>query len=515
MRKLNLRPYNNKELLLFPPSVGDYLPKDDLAHVIDEAVDVIDLSSYYAKIPEVGNPSYHPALMIKIWFYGYATKVYSSRKLEEKLHKDVAFIFLAGMQKPDFKTISEFRRKNLTELKGSFVEILQICHRLGMTKLGEISLDSKVIKANASPDRFYDEERFDCERKELEEAISKYLEKVNQTDIEEDQKYGKDKRGNELPEEIRKKEERLKKMKEIMKELKKQGGKAKINLSDKDAQFQKGGEKIVCGYRAQIAVDSQEQVIVANEVTNQQHDSTQLIPMIGEILKNLGELEQPNSKKLNKKKKVKLIADGGYHSGKNLDKLSKGRYKDIIDPYIPDTNSDKREHGKGYDRESPFHRSKFIYNRKGNSFRCPAGKELPHIGNYLSHGVRYSVYGDLADCKDCRYFGQCTTSRHGRRINISEYQEIVDEMHKKLSRKEGKKIYGLRKITVEPVIGNLSENLGFRSFLLRGLEKVKGEFSLMCTAHNFLKMAKHLKQLGTSLKQTLNRSKLPLVLDTS
>ncbi|MDI6642014.1 MAG: transposase, partial [Elusimicrobiota bacterium] len=120
---LNVRPYNNKELLLFPASVGDYLPSDHLAHVVDEAVDEINLEPYYKKISAVGNPPYHPAVMIKIWFYGYATKTYSSRKIEEKLHTDVAFIYLAGMQKPDFKAISEFRRKNLSELRDSFVDI--------------------------------------------------------------------------------------------------------------------------------------------------------------------------------------------------------------------------------------------------------------------------------------------------------------------------------------------------------------------------------------------------------
>ncbi|MEM3112412.1 MAG: transposase, partial [Candidatus Anstonellales archaeon] len=152
---LNVRPYNNKQQLLFPVSIGDYLPKNHLAQVIDEAVEQIDLEPYFKKIPNVGNPSYHPALMIKIWFYGYCVKTYSSRKIEEKLYTDIAFIYLAGMQKPDFKTISEFRRKYLNELKNSFIEILQICHRLGMTQLGEIAIDSKVMKANASSNRTY------------------------------------------------------------------------------------------------------------------------------------------------------------------------------------------------------------------------------------------------------------------------------------------------------------------------------------------------------------------------
>lgn len=292
-KNLNIRPYNNKELLLFPASVGDYLSKDDLAHVIDEAVDEIDLGPYYNKISDVGNPPYHPALMIKIWFYGYATKTYSSRKIEEKLYKDVAFIYLAGMQKPDFKAISEFRRKNLSELRNSFVDILQICHRLGMTKLGEISIDSKAMKANASVASTYNEKQLIKEREEIQKAIKEYLEKVNQTDLEEDQKYGPDKRGNELPEDIRKKEDRLKKMKQIVEQLKqtqkrlKNSGKKKINLTDSEAQFQKDKLRKILGYRARVAVDSKEQVIVTNDVTNEQNDRHQLVPMAEKILENV------------------------------------------------------------------------------------------------------------------------------------------------------------------------------------------------------------------------------------
>ena len=142
---LNIRPYDNKEQLLFPPSIGDYLSKKHVAHVVDEAVEEIDLEPYYKKISPVGNPPYHPALMIKICFYGYITKTYSSRKIEEKIHTDVAFIYLSGMQKPDFKAISEFRRKNIEELRNSFVDILQICHCLGMTQLGNISIDSNIL----------------------------------------------------------------------------------------------------------------------------------------------------------------------------------------------------------------------------------------------------------------------------------------------------------------------------------------------------------------------------------
>lgn len=522
-KNLNVRPYNNKELLLFPASVGDYLPKDDLAHVVDEAVDEIDLGPYYNKISDVGNPSYHPALMIKIWFYGYATRTYSSRKIEEKLYKDVAFIYLAGMQKPDFKAISEFRRKNLSELRNSFVDILQICHRLGMTKLGEISIDSKAMKANASADRTYNEKKLIKEREEIQKAIEEYLEKANQTDLEEDQKYGPDKRGNELPEDIRKKEDRIKKMKQIVEQLKqaqkklKDSGKKKINLTDSDAQFQKDKSRKIPGYRAQVAVDSKEQVIVTSDVTNEQNDRHQLVPMAEKVLENVKKIAPDKfSKENHQEEKIRLITDSEYSSGNNLAQLEKEQYKEKFDSYIPDTDYVSKERNKKGSKDSPFHKSKFIYNHEENTFTCPFGKKLKYVGQQTNTiGISYSIYHNYKDCKSCSHQTKCAGKRIGRSIWISEHQHLIDKMRQKLSTSEGKRIYGIRKITAEPVFGNLSQNLGFREFLLRGLHKVKGEFSLMCIAHNLLKIAKLVRGLGITLKEALSMEELLAIANSS
>lgn len=523
MATLNMKEYDNKELLLFPPSIGDYLPENDLAHVIDEAVDAINMKPYYDKIPATGNPSYNPRLMIKVWFYGYATKTYSSRKIEEKLQRDVAFIYLAGMQKPDFKTIAEFRRKHLSELKDTFTDILQICRRLGLTQLGEVSIDSKVMKASASADKTYDEERLVKEREEIERRIEEYLREVNQTDDSEDWRYGTDKRGNELPGDITEKQARIEKMRRIAKKLQdaqkklSKSERKKINLTDNDARFQKGTGKVIPGYRAHIAVDGENQVIIANDVTNYENDTCQLLPMVDKTLENEEKLKSDggNNEVEREKAQIKITADGGYSSGKNLSKLEEDRYKKKIDAYIPDTNSSNRERGKGCDKESPFHRSKFIYNERENSFICPEGKKLKYLGKHDSHGVLCDVYENYTDCKECRHYGICTTSKTGRRISIMECQPLIDKMREKLNTKEGRKIYGKRKIIVEPVFGNMSHNLGFREFLLRGEDKVNGEFALMCIAHNIKKITKSIQQIGISLKNRLRQPELLCLNDTS
>ncbi len=426
-------------------------------------------------------------MMMKIWFYGYATKVYSSRKIEDKLYKDVAFIYLTGMQKPDFKAISEFRRKNLSELMNSFVDILQICHRLGIVNLGDISIDSRVMKANASADKTYDEKELIKERQEMKKAIEEYLENAERTDLEEDQRYDSDKCGNELPEDISNKKFRIKKMKQVVEQLKqaqkrlKASNKKKINLTDNDAQFQKGRVGIILGYRAHIAVDTKEQVIVANDVTNQPNDTAELISMVDKVLENVKILEPERFSGTNQQQeKVNTIADAGYSSGNNLTELDKEQYKKKVEAYIPDTNYRNKNSSH---KDTQFDKSKFVYNEQEDNITCPEGKKLHHIMNSRHRGVMYDIYGNTRECKSCQYFGKCTKSERGRHISISECQPFIDKMRQKLSSEEGKKIYALRKITAEPVFGNLSQNLGFREFLIRGKPKVRGEFSIMCTAH--------------------------------
>jgi len=524
--KLNIRFYNNKEQLLFPASIGDYLPKDHLAHVVDEVVEQLDLTEYYNKISGVGNPSYHPLMMIKLWFYAYATKTYSSRKIEEKLHTDVAFIYLAGMQKPDFKTISEFRRKYAEELKNSFVEILQICRRIGLVDLDVISIDSKVTKANASASRTYTEQELIKEQQRIEQAIKVYLDKASRTDDEEDKKYGFDKRGNELPEDIRDKEQRIRKMKQIIEQLKQAkqkllsescNNKRKINLTDNDAQFQKDKSKKTLGYRCHIAVDSKQQIIIANDVTEKQADQSQLLCMVKQVIENTEKVKQTdkcskvdnNSNPAKEESKIKIIADSGYSSTANLKELQE--YKDKVDAYIPDQIYEAKRRNK---KQSLFEKDKFIYNESTDEFICPAGDKLCYFSKKEKKGQIIKIYR-CNNSKNCKYFGQCTTSLRGRTIEVYENERLLKQMREKLSTEVGRKIYSIRKITAEPVLGNLSQNMGFREFLLRGIQKVKTEFSLICTAHNLLKIARFLKELNLTLKEALGIPNFSAALNTS
>lgn len=479
---LNVRNYNNKAMLLFPASIGDYLSKDHLAWIIDDVVDELNLSCLYDKVSSVGNPSYHPKMMLKILFYSYTQKTFSSRKIAKRLETDVAFIFLSGMQKPDFRTISDFRKNSLREISELFVQIVRLCKKLGLIDLGHISLDSTVIKANASKEQFYTKDRLDQEEELIKQKIHELLKNAQDIDDYEDQKFGPDKRGDEIPEEIRNHKRRLEKIRLAKKVLREKRPK-KINLVDQDATFQKSHSQTLSGYRTQISVDDKEQVIVACDVTNSATDTTELNPLIEQTFQNAH--KPTNASTI-------ITADSGYSSMQNLKDLEES--KQNIDAYIPDNKYQARQRNRQIDEDSPFHKKNFKYNRRQDTYLCPNNRKLKLIGKRTDDtGNRFSYYR-CNSCQGCKHLGVCTKSPKGRAIKVYENEHLIYNMRNKLNTLEGKLIYKRRKTIVEPVLGNIKHNLGFREFLLRNVHKVKAEFSLIAIAHNILKIAKFIKK---------------------
>jgi len=476
---LNARNYNNKEMLLFPASIGDYLPKDHLAWVIDEVIEQLNLNCLYKKVSMVGNPSYHPKMMLKILFYGYATSRFSSRKIAQSLESDVAFIFLSGMQKPDFRTISNFRKNNTKELAEIFVQIVRLARKIGLIELGHISLDSTVIKASAHRDNFYDKEQLNEEERKIKGILSA----AKELDDKEDKIYGLKLRGDELPKELQTPLKRLKKIQEAKKNLEEKSLK-EINLTDPDATFQRQNDRAVRpGYRAEVSVDAKSQVIIACDVINKRTDYDELIPLIDRVEENLPEFITKES--------VIITADSGYSS---MDRLKELESKGYIDAYIPDAKYQGKKRGKKIDEDSPFHKKHFVYNEEKDFYICPNNKKLTlRCRRKEKSGAMCNIY-QCHECQRCKYFGNCTKSFIGREIRIYDNRDVIYRMRQKLDTIEGKKIYQKRKIIIEPVFGNIKHNLKFREFLLRGLYKVKAEFRLIAIAHNIGKIAKVLRQ---------------------
>ena len=448
----NVRPYNQDQMALFPPSVQSLIESDDLCMVVNDVVKTLDLSCLYKKVSTEGNPAYHPAMMLKVYFYAYAKGIFSSRKIAQALTENIPFIFLAAWQKPDFRTISDFRKNNIKELDMLFCQIVGLCKQLGMVKLGYVAIDGTKIKANASDANTYDRDR-------IEKEIKGWLDQAEAVDQHEDALYGLDKTGDELPEEIRDRKKRINKLKELKKKLE-ADSKEKINKTDPDAVFMKTSDGIQTAYNAQAAVDSAQQVIVAADVTDKAADAQQLIPMIDQAQQNVSE------------KVTQCSADSGYSSGENLKAVQERQ----IDAYIPDRDFQAQQRGKVVD---DFHKDKFVYDDERKN------KEPLRI--YRGR-----------NCMSCPLFGHCTTNKAGRSISRHPYEKELLEMRRKLDSESGKAIYGQRKHVVEPPFGHIKSIMGFTSFMLRGLEKVKGEFKLVSIAHNLRKIWLYLKASGNT-----------------
>jgi transposase len=457
--------------MLLPLDIKEMIPEDHLVHAVDAVVEKLDLSCIYEKVEnsEGGRPCYHPLMLVKVLFYAYATGVRSSRKIAARLESDIFFMYLAAMQKPDFRTISDFRKGHLAQLKELFKQIVVICLELGIAKVGHIAIDGTKMRASAGRRRTKGEEKLEDMAEEIEKEIEEILEEASETDEREDRLYG-EKRGDELPEELRKREDLLEKIEKAKEALKKRGLK-EANITDPDCRFMQdadGGKDT--SYNAQLAVDGEAQVIVANDVTSEVNDVDQFIPVYEQVGENTG------------KKPEEVSADCGYFSGETAIYIEQNK----VDAYLPDQMFEKEVvEGIG-----EFDRRNFRYNKEEDTFTCPGGKRLVFKRNYVQNGIRSRIYvGE--ECVSCQHKVECTRGK-ARHIKVSEVDGLVKRMREKLLSEEGKERYKKRLSTVEPVLGNLKKNLGYRDFLLRGIEKVKGEFNLMCIAHNLKKIHKHL-----------------------
>jgi hypothetical protein len=393
-------------------------------------------------------------MMLRLLVYGYANGIYSSRKIEKCTYEDVGFRYLSGDQHPDHATIAEFRKRHLEALAGLFTQVLLLCSEAGLVKLGHISIDGSKIKANASKHKAMSYKRMNETEARLKQEIDALLAAAEKTDAEEDARFGKDRRGDELPDELQRRQSRLKKIQEAKAALekaareqaeqercaaeqklaereeeerrtgrKKSGRKPELpdpeqarpddtaqrNFVDPESRIMPdGGNKgsFVQGYNAQIAVDSTSQVIVAAEVTQETNDKRQLIPMIAQVVANLGQ------------KPEKVSADTGYFSEANV---TDGSAQDV-DLYV----------ATGRDQ----------------------------------HGSTVEMISDppLAD-----------TSPKAA-------------MQNKLRTVAGRAVYKMRKAIVEPVFGQIKERRGFRRFSLRGKQNVRCEWRLVCAVSNLLKL---------------------------
>jgi transposase len=422
------RTYLPEQSLLLPPSLREWLPDDHLSYFVSDVVDQLDLSAIESVYEEEdrGQPPYHPRMMTKILLYGYCVGVFSSRKIQKRLVEDVAFRVLAAGNQPDFRTIADFRKLHLKALEELFQQMLRLTLETGTMKLGRVALDGSKVKANASKHKAMSYGRMKETEKRLREEVRRLLSQAEAEDQEEDSRYSRDRRGDELPEELQRRETRIARIQEAKRALEERAreqaqsegknaqeaqptAKAQYNFTDPESRILKGPDGFVQGYNTQIAVEPVFQLIVGQTVTQAANDKQQMVPLIETIEEQSG--QRPKE----------VVADSGYCSDENLKYLAKRRMTGFV-------ATEKQKHGQ----------------------RKQACKRGP-----LPRGA-------------------------GR----------VEQMARKLETQVGAAVYATRKFIVEPVFGQIKQARGFRQFLLRGIDKVRGEWALICMTHNILKFHK-------------------------
>jgi transposase len=434
------RKWTPDQLWLLPPSPRDWLDENHLVYFLLDVVGEMDLSPFFERYRNSvsGQPPFHPRMIVTLLLYAYCKGVFSSRKIMSRCHEDIAFRVIVGEDIPDFRTISDFRKDNLSHMKSLFVQTLMVCQQAGLVKLGRVALDGSKVKANASRHKAMSYERMLETEQRPQQEIDALLTEAERVDEEDDAQFG-DRHGDELPDELARRETRLKKIREAREALEQQARdkaakhveqmesegrnhrtdpdaavpkpKDQRNFTDPDSKIMKTSNKGFdqCG-NAQIVTD-ENQVILAADVTSQANDVRQVEPLLSQLQSNV-EAAELNGK-LNE-----FLGDAGYFSESNVNVLIEAQ----LDPYL-------------------------------------ATQRLKHNE-------------------------QIPEAPRGR---IPDGLSLKQRMARKLRTKKGRETYSKRKWIVEPVFGQIKESRGFRQFLLRGLENMQGEWTLVCLTHNLLK----------------------------
>jgi transposase len=424
------RPYYPDEELLLPPSLRDWLPEKHLAYFVSDVVDNLDLSAMDAVYGDEkrGQPPYDPLMMTKVLVYAYCVGVFSSRRIERRLVEDIAFRVLAADNQPNFRTISDFRKIHLKTLAGLFEQVLQIALEAGAMKVGRVALDGTKVKANASKHRAMSYDRMVEKQKQLKAEVKQLLEQAEAADAEEDARFGQDRTGDELPAELERRETRLKKIQEAKRALSERA-RQKAAAEGSDPKQAKPKEKDQYNF-----TDPESRIMKGADGFVQAYNAQAAVEPDLQLIVGQTVTQAANDKEQltpmmevieqqSGQRPEEILADSGYCSEKNLEALESAG------------NPERRI--EGY---IATERQKHDEHREP----CPKGP-LP---------------------KDATR---------------------VDRMRRKLKTKAGKAVYAARKAIVEPVFGQIKQARGFRQFLLRGIEKVRGEWSLVCLTHNILK----------------------------
>ena len=470
-------------------SIDDFAKADAKGRFVVETVSHLKLDSLFTRYSEQGADSFAPDMMLALWFYSYSNGITSTRELEELCHYDTRYIYISANLKPDHTTLSRFRQAHLDLLSEYFVQIVLLAHENGITGLKHISIDGTKIKASASRKHGYKEDQLKQKIETVRQDIENYMNLCDLTeqglskshDLESLQKQKR--RLEALEKKLLKGQQKLQQRKRTMKP--EYRAKHQVNITDPDARYM--AKPKTPAYNAQLAVDDAHNFIVANEVNDSSNDQNEFTFMHQKAEANL----YADSKR-------QYTADSGYYSLEHLEYIENNK----IDAIIADPKPDLRSiHSAPASTESFLKKNKkiqrkdFIYHSNEDYYECPAGEKLTRL-RQKKNVVRYQA----SACSTCPLAFLCVKKIGSyRNITRDTRETLAERMAQRLTTDESKERMRKRATTVEPVFGNLKQNLGFGRFSLRSLTQVKGEFNLMCIAHNLNILFKYMQSRPITL----------------
>jgi len=474
--------FNQRQL--FPSNIFDLLSSEHECYLYKDIFQQLDTSSLESKFSRKGQNAYHPRLIVSILIYAYSQGIFSSRQIEKRCNEDLSFMYIAGMNCPNFRVLSDFRKNNAGFFNDCFKQTVMLAMELGLASLGHVSLDGSKFKASSSKHKAMSHQRLVKKEKELMEEIDSLIRKASKCDEDEDKEY-KEKTGYEIPEDLKFKEERLVKIQAAKEALEKREeelnpgkpieGKKQISFADSDSRIMGKNGNFDYQYNGQISVDKDNQIIVGQHLSQNANDKKEVDPAIEAMLEATGALPS------------KYSADNGYMSGDNLEALEAAK----IDAYIATDKGEKKNKDPLDESNRKLTKADFVFNEQEDSFTCPGGQTLALKSSSKNGKKKYQ--GSSQICNNCNYRNRCCKSATGqaRTINTDDKEPIRQQMNEKMEATESKEIYKKRKVIVEPVFGQI-KNTGFRGFSVRGKTKTSGEFSLVCAVHNIKKITKAL-----------------------
>lgn len=445
---------------LFPSSIEDYVSSGDSVRVYDAFVDALEFSDLGIVFDDnlVGNSSYNPRAMLKLLVYGYSYGIRSSRKLERETHYNLSFIWLLGGLKPDHKTIAEFRRRNKSALRLVLKECARLCLKLGVIAGNTLFVDGSKIRANASLSRQLTSKRGAQLLKQIDRRIDEILNECETIDSQESSSGSFVK----LQSELRGQKRLQSKVAAAMRELSSSGC-SRVNTTDPDSRRMHSRQGSHAGYNMQTVVDEAHGLIVSSDVVSENND-------LGQIADQIEQAEEVLPRPCQT-----VCADAGYANYGELARLTSQR---VIVP-------SKRQ--ASTKTEEPFAKSQFVYDSQTDTYRCPAGETLRYCG--IEGGVKKAYRAGIVVCRQCSHFDTCTSDRvRGRKVVRYFNEEFRERLEREYARPESQAIYRLRKQKVEAPFGHMKRNLQAGYFLLRGLEGVRAEASLLASCFNIRRL---------------------------